>query len=82
MILSEHVKVRAEKFGAVIFETLREKVFITNETGRDVLNLMTKGYSEGKIIEVLATDYSVEAAGIKEDVLNFISQLKNNNIAQ
>jgi hypothetical protein len=82
MILNEHVKVRAEKFGAVIFETLREKVFITNETGRDVLNLMAKGYSEGKIIEALATDYSVEAAGIKEDVLNFISQLKNNNIAQ
>ena len=82
MHFNEHVKIREEKFGAVVFETLREKVFVANETGRDILNLMTKGYSEGKIIEALAKEYSVEVARIKEDVLNFISQLKNNNIAQ
>ncbi|MDP2938722.1 MAG: PqqD family protein [Candidatus Omnitrophota bacterium] len=80
MILNEHVKIREEKFGAVIFETLREKVFVTNSTGKDILNLLEKDYPQEKIIEVLADDYGLNPVDIKEDVFNFISQLKENKI--
>jgi hypothetical protein len=39
MQFEKHVKVRQEKFGSVMFETLREKIFVTNETGAEILRL-------------------------------------------
>lgn len=80
MVFTEHVKIREEKFGSVIFETLREKVFITNKTGKDILNLLEKRYSLEKIIESLAQAYEVNPQEIKEEVTNFINQLKDNHI--
>ncbi len=43
MNFTEHVKIRSEKFGTVIFETLTEKIFITNETGAEILQLIEQG---------------------------------------
>ena len=80
MVFTEYVKIREEKFGSVIFETLKERVFITNETGKDILNLIEKGYSQEKITEILAGDYGVFAQDVKEDIANFISQLTDNKI--
>ena len=40
MGFEKHVKVRQERFGAVVFETLREKVFVTDETGAEILRLL------------------------------------------
>jgi len=80
MVFTEHVKIREEKFGAVIFETLREKVFVTNETGKDILNLLQKGFSQEEIINILANAYSATLTEIRNDVINFINQLKENNI--
>lgn len=76
----EHVKIREEKFGSVIFETLKEKIFITNETGKEILNLLQKGCSTEEIIDILARDYNDEAGRIKSDAVNFIEQLKTNKI--
>jgi broad-specificity NMP kinase len=80
MVFNEYVKIREEKFGAVIFETLREKVFVTNQTGKEILDLLKKGYSFEKITENLAQLYAVSAMDIKEDVADFINQLKDNHI--
>ncbi len=80
MVFFEHVKIREEKFGAVIFETLREKVFITNKTGKDILNLLGKGCPVDKIIDILANSYNIQPSAIKEDINSFINQLKDNNI--
>lgn len=80
MRFNEYVKVREEKFGAVIFETLKEKVFISNETGKDILNLIKEGYPQEKIVDVLAGEYGVEPVDIKKDVFDFIAQLKDNHI--
>lgn len=80
MQFTEHVKIREEKFGIVIFETLREKVFVANNTGKDILNLIQKGYPQDKIAELLASEYGINPADVKEDVFDFIRQLKDNYI--
>lgn len=80
MNFTEHVKIREEKFGTVIFETLKEKIFITNKTGKDILNLLGKGSSTEEIINILTLAYSDENNQIKNDAFNFIEQLKANKI--
>ncbi len=80
MKFTEHVKIREEKFGTVIFETLREKVFVANETGKDILNLLEKRYSVEEIVNCLAKTYKADVSEIRSDTDAFISQLKKNNI--
>jgi len=80
MIFNEYVKIREEKFGAVIFETLREKIFVTNETGKEILNLLQKGLTQEQIVATLVSSYSASNAEIREDITNFINQLKENCI--
>ena len=53
MNFTEYVKIREEKFGSVIFDTLKEKVFVTNDTGKDILNFLQQGYSIEEIINIL-----------------------------
>lgn len=79
-VFSQHVKIREEKFGAVVFDTLKEKVFVANETGRDILSLLEKGYSQDKIVDILACDYGIEPSDIKDDINGFIGRLRDNNI--
>lgn len=76
----EHVKIREEKFGSVIFETLREKIFITNGTGREILNLLQKGHSPEEVISILSVTFDSEDGNLRNDVINFIEQLKINKI--
>lgn len=80
MNFAEHVKVRKEKFGAVIFDTLKEKVFVTNETGKDILNLLEEGHSFEELVDILTNIYSADTAEIKNDVNSFIDQLKHKDI--
>lgn len=80
MQFNEYVKIREEKFGSVIFETLREKIFVTNETGRDILRLLEEEHSFEKIVDILSNIYSADTAEIKNDVNSFINQLKDKGI--
>ena len=80
MQFTEHVKIREEKFGAVVFETLKEKVFVTNETGKDILNLLQEGKAAEEIINSLADLYAVKPEEIKDDVLGFVGLLKEKGI--
>ena len=81
MHFSEHIKIREEKFGTVVFDTLREKVFVVNETGKDILNLLKEGKLIEDIIGLLASAYNVQPKDIKEDVASFIKQLEQDKIA-
>lgn len=76
----KYVKIRQEKFGAVVFETLREKVFVTNEIGAEILRLLEEGKEPKDIIVELARNYNEEPAIIKNDVNEFISMLKEKGI--
>ena len=80
MVFTEHVKIREEKFGAVVFETLKEKVFVTNETGKDILNLLKEGRTTEETINSLADLYAAKPEDIKEDVLGFVGLLKEKGI--
>lgn len=79
MKLAKHVKIREEKFGAVIFDTLREKVFVVNKQGADILRLvMNKSLEE--TVEELMKSYKGNLKEITNDVVKFIDQLENNNL--
>ncbi len=80
MEFEKHVKVRQEKFGAVIFETLTEKVFVTNETGAEILRLLEEGKEPTHETAELAKNYTSDPAIIKGDVAEFISILKDKGI--
>lgn len=80
MEFEKHVKVRQEKFGAVVFETLCEKVFVTNETGKEILRLLEEGKGPKDVIAELAKNYNGDPAKIKGDVDEFISMLKDKGI--
>lgn len=83
MEFSKHVRVREEKFGSVIFETLKEKVFVTNETGSSILRLLKEGKSPEEIISILDELYDSEPQKvIRDEVTDFISSLKENNLLE
>ena len=78
MNFTEHVKIRNEKFGTVIFETLTEKIFITNETGSEILQLIEQGKDLPQIVDELQKNY-LENQEIEKDAADFIACLKENN---
>jgi len=78
MNFTEHVKIRNEKFGTVIFETLTEKIFITNETGARILGLIGQGRDLSQMVDELQKNYLANQE-IEKDVTDFIDCLKENN---
>ena len=49
MDFTKYTKVRNEKFGAVVFDTLNEKVFVTNESGDEILRLTFRLSPSGSV---------------------------------
>ncbi len=82
MELEKHVQVRQEKFGAVVFETLREKVFVANETAAEIFRLHQEGKSAEQIIDELVQNYDADPATIKADVDEFMAALKANGLVK
>jgi hypothetical protein len=80
MNFTEHTKIRKEKFGTVVFDTLTEKIFITDQTGGEILQLIEQGKDLPKILNVLCDSYDGDKQTIEEDVVEFTNQLKLNNI--
>lgn len=80
MQFQKHVKIRQEKFGAVVFETLSEKVFVTNETGAQVLRLLQKGKQPQEVITELTKNYDCDPGIIKGQTEEFILRLKEKGI--
>lgn len=78
MNFTEHVKIRNEKFGTVIFETLTEKIFITNETGARILEFIEQGRDLPQMVDELQKIY-LEDQEIEKDTTDFINRLKENN---
>lgn len=75
-----HVKVKRERFGAIVFDTLREKVFVTNGAGRDILDLLEEGRGVEEIVSELITRYACETSRIEEDVRGFIQDLVDKKV--
>ena len=80
MNLTEHTKIRKEKFGTVVFDTLTEKIFITDEIGSEILQLIEQGRQLPQIISELGKIFDGDSQMIENDVVEFTEQLKENNI--
>ena len=80
MEFEKHVKVRQEKFGAVVFETLREKVFVTNGTGSEIISSLKNHDRISDVIDELAGRHDCSSEEIKGDVEEFVIKLTENGI--
>ncbi len=69
------MKVREEKRGTVIFDTLNEKVYTVNETGASILKLLLSGNTLDGTAKILAQDYDDDEAAVKNDVIQFVDEL-------
>lgn len=80
MTFKEYIKVRREKFGSVIFETLTEKVFVTNHIGSDILTLIEEGKNADEINKSLETKYSANSQTIQQETSTFINDLREKGV--
>ncbi|MHC4071685.1 MAG: PqqD family protein [Planctomycetota bacterium] len=80
MNFTEHTKIRKEKFGTVVFDTLTEKIFITDEVGSEILRLVEQGMDLPEIVGTLADSYDGDREAMEKDVVEFAEQLKSNKI--
>ena len=80
MKLTEHTKLRKEKFGTVVFDTLTEKIFVTDGIGADILELIKDGRDMPEIVSSLKESYDGDQETIEKDVIEFTDELKSNNI--
>ena len=80
MKFTEHTKIRNEKFGAVVFDTLTEKIFITDPIGGQILQLLEQGKDLSEIVSVLGDSYDGDRQMMEKDVVEFAEQLKSNKI--
>ena len=77
MDFAKYVKVRNEKFGAVVFDTLNEKVYVTNESGKSILRLMSDGLEVPQIAERLGQQYGEDLSEIQGDIIDFVNGLQS-----
>ena len=80
MNLTEHTKIRKEKFGTVLFDTLTEKIFVTDEIGGEILQLVEQGKDLSQMVSELCETFDGEGQIIEKDVIEFTEQLKSDNI--
>jgi hypothetical protein len=80
MNFTEHTKIRKEKFGTVVFDTLTEKIFITDEVGSEILRLVEQGMDLPEIVGTLADSYEGDREAMEKDIAEFAEQLKSNKI--
>ena len=77
MDFAKYTKVRNEKFGAVIFDTLNEKVYVTNQSGDKILRLVADGLDLPAIVASLRDEYGEESPEMEADVAEFIDGLRS-----
>ena len=77
MDFAKYVKIRNEKFGAVVFDTLNEKVFVTNETGKEILGLMAEGLDVSGIAARLGESYGEQSSNIQPEITEFVDGLQS-----
>ncbi len=80
MKFTEHTKIRKEKFGTVVFDTLTEKIFITDTVGTEILQLIEKGRDLLQIVSELSETFDGDARVMEKDIVEFTDELRSNNI--
>ena len=79
MNFTEHTKIRKEKFGTVVFDTLTEKIFITDQIGGQILQLIGQEKDLPQIVNDLEESFDGDRQTIEKDVVEFTVQGKSIN---
>ncbi|MBI5725982.1 MAG: PqqD family protein [Planctomycetes bacterium] len=81
MPFTAHVKWRSEKFGAVVFDTLNEKVFVTNGIGGSILKMLADDLPESAISKRLREEYAdADGDRIESEVSAFLDELRTRGL--
>lgn len=80
MKLSPSVKIRTEKFGAILFDKAREQYFVVDEVGKDILECLKDGDNLEEALIRLESIYDASPEVMKEDIKKFIDELKAANL--
>ena len=80
MEFPKDVQLRREKTGSVLFDTLREKVFVTNETGGRIAELLREGHTEEQIVARLREEFEGDDAALAQDVSRFLRSLQDSGL--
>ena len=75
MKLLPKIKIREEQFGLLLFDKEREKYFISDEVGKDVLAAVQNTMTVDEAASQLSFKYEAKVEVIKQDVLCFIEEL-------
>lgn len=78
--LSPSVKIRTEKFGAMLFDKAREQYFVVDEVGKDILECLKDGDNLNEILARLRNIYEASPEVMEEDIKKFIDDLKTANL--
>lgn len=76
MKLPDSVRIRQEKFGALLFDKEREKFFVVNGVGKEILELMPEAKTINDLVQGLSRTYDSSPEVIRRDVEDFIEELK------
>jgi len=77
-----NVKVRQERFGTVIFDTMEDRVFVAKGTANRVLPLILSGKSIGDAAKQLAQEYEGNENEILRDIGEFVKQLLEKSLVK
>ncbi len=77
-----NVKVRQEKFGTVIFDTMEDKVFVAKGTANRVLPLILSGKSIRDVAQLLAQEYEGDENEILQDIEEFVRELLDKSLVR
>jgi hypothetical protein len=70
------VKFRQEKFGGVLFETQKERVFTLNETGAEIARCIQEGKTTAEIVAHMRDRFEGDPAEIAREVREFLEELR------
>lgn len=82
MKLKKRIKLKEEKFGVVVFDTETEKVFVTNNIGKEIIEKLKEGKNLNQIVDELVKEYEGDSEQIRKDVNEFIEQLKKMDLVK
>lgn len=80
--LKKRIKLKEEKFGVVVFDTETEKVFVTNNIGKEIIEKLKEGKNLNQIVDELVKEYEGDSEQIRKDVNEFIEQLKKMDLVK
>jgi len=67
---------RVEAGGFVAFDSLNSKVYFINNSAKEILSLINKGFSREEIIQKLSKKYNFNVNELRKDITNFLDEVK------